>query len=198
MEKIGGSVKIRRIAITGAISSGKSTLSDLLAKRGAYVIKADELVHELLSSDPRTIQQVTTIFGDVLTNGVIDRKKLARFVFSDKEKLTALESILHPQVIEKIKSFYEKVSLNHYKAFVVEFPLLFEIGFNSWFDTVVYMTADTPILKNRFTGKGFTEEEFSKRSARFLPEEKKIGLSDIVIHNNGSLKQLEEEATKLL
>jgi dephospho-CoA kinase len=198
LEKIGESANIRKIAITGAISSGKSALSDFLAKQGAYVIKADDLVHKLLSNDPSIIQQIKTAFGDVLTNNTIDRKKIASLVFQDKEKLEKLEAILHPKVLEEIKVRYKTMASTSYKAFAVEFPLLFEINFASWFDTVVYVDSDPALCKKRFISRGFTEEEYSKRSARFLSEGLKKKQSDIIINNSGSLRELEEAATEIL
>ena len=117
MEKIGEHVNIRKIAVTGTLSAGKSTVCDLLKAHNAYVLKADDIVHELLSQDAITIQQVKEEFGEsVIQNGKVDRKTLATRVFTRPDQLNKLEQILHPKVVQTIKNAYTSTD----KLFVVE------------------------------------------------------------------------------
>lgn len=199
MEKIGENVKIRKIAITGTVSAGKSTVCELLRARGAFVIKADDIVHDLLLKNVSLIQKIKEKFSEqVIKNDQIDRKLLADLVFCNSDKLKSLEDLLHPEVIKTIKQTYETIKdLPNYKKFVVEFPLLFEIGFRDFFDTIVFVTADKERRKKRFMSKGFSEEQFDLRSNRYLPEKERIAKSDYTIKNNGSLENLNTQIANI-
>jgi dephospho-CoA kinase len=192
LEKIGGSVKIKKVAVTGTLSSGKSLVCQIFADRGAYIISADSIVHRLLSSDPSIIRQVVEIFGDsIFTNGQIDRQKLAKIVFPDREKLRRLEAILHPKVIEEIKISYETVKNSPlFRVFVAEVPLLFNIGFQSWFDTVIAVVSDPNKSLKRFMDKGFSSREYELRSKELLSSEEIARRSHTIIINDGSIEDL--------
>ena len=200
MEKIGENAKIRKIAITGSLSSGKSTVAEFLKKHGAYVLKADDIVHNLLSDDVIIIQKIKEVFGnEVVSLTKIDRKLLANIVFASSEKLKSLEEILHPKVVNTIKETYAHMNDSpNYKAFVVEFPLLFEINFDAWFDEIIYVTANTDLCKKRFIQRGFSEEQYESRQNRFLPEKGKITKSNTIIENNGSIENLNNQLANLL
>jgi dephospho-CoA kinase len=195
LEKIGENAKIRKIAITGTVSAGKSTVCEFLKTRGAFILQADNIVHNILLKNASIIQKIKEKFSDcVIKNGEIDRKLLADCVFSNSEKLKSLEDILHPEVIEIIKKTYDTIKDSpDYKAFVVEFPLLFEIEFEHFFDQVIFVTADEERRKNRFINKGFSEEQFKLRSKRMSSENEKISKSDFIIKNNGSLENLNNQ-----
>ena len=108
MEKIGGNANIRKIAVTGTLSVGKSTVCEFLKTQGAYVLKADDIVHDLLSRDVSVIQKVREVFGEgVFSQGKIDRKALAKLVFTDSELLSSLEKILHPKVVKIPREFHQ-------------------------------------------------------------------------------------------
>lgn len=201
MEKIGESVKIKTIAVTGDISSGKSTVCQLLSSLGAYVVIADEIVHSLLQNDPSCIEKVVNAFGKEVLNeeGHISRKALANIVFDNVKKLAKLESILHPKVIAEIKKSYETAKSSPSKSmFVVEFPLLYEIEFDSWFDQVIYVKAPKELAKKWFLAKGFSEETYKERSLRLLNTELKKNRADVVIDNSGSKENLKQQVMDFL
>lgn len=199
MEKIGENVKIRKIAVTGIVASGKSTVCDILEKKkGAYVIKSDEVVHDLYSQNEEIQKQVAEEFGEVIiSDGQIDRKKLAEVVFSDEKALAQLEEIVHPVVIKMIKNRYEEVKNLPYSAFVVEFPLLFEIGFEKWFDKNVVVACDEDECRKRFN-QTFHNNSFESRMANQLTQEEKKARADFVIENRGSIKNLEDEVNRFI
>lgn len=200
MEKIGGSAKIKKIAVVGIISAGKSTVCELLKAQGAYVLNADDIVHDLLSQDVITIQKIKEVFGKgVISQGQVDRKALANQVFTHSELLKSLEAILHPKVVKTIQDTYSLIEhRSDYKAFVVEFPLLFEIQFDTWFDEIIFVTADINLCKKRFLQRGFSEEQFEKRIKRFAHAEDKITKSHYVITNNGSVENLKKQIENIL
>ncbi len=195
MEKIGENVKIKKIAVTGSISAGKSTVCEELKLQGAYVLNADDIVHNLLSQDERLIQQIKENFSeDIFVQSKIDRNLIAKIVFKDPSKLKSLEEIIHPKVISRVKECYDQIKeMPQYKAFVVEFPLLFETKFDTFFDQIIYVRATQEIRKKRFQKK-----EFENREKRFLSETEKIAKSQIIIENNGSLKNLNKQLKNIL
>ena len=194
------SANIRKIAVTGGLAAGKSTFSDLLGEVGAFVIKTDEIVHHLLSSDSNTIREVTAAFGDdIRLFDKVDRKKLAYIVFDNQKNLKLLEEILHPRVKKELEKAYEnRKKEGKTNPFVVEVPLLFESHLDSWFDLIIYIKTPIELAKKRFIEKGFSETDFSNRNRRFLKEEEKMQRSHIVIDGSLPISTLKEKAEQLV
>lgn len=183
---------MKKIAITGGIASGKTTVRRILKKHGAYQLNSDDIIHQLLSEDKPSIDQVITLLGPkILADGKIDRKKVAEIVFSDDQKLKALEGILHPKLLEIINQEYNRVKEEgSYKSFVVEMPLVQEIGKERDFDVIIAVLCDEEKAKKRCV---FSEEEYVKRMKNQWSTLKKAKLADYTIVNNGSMKELEKQ-----
>ena len=99
---------LRRVGITGGLACGKTAVRKVFEELGAYVVDADEIVHKLLSPNTSIGKQVTDLLGkDILTDGQIDRGKIARKVFNDQLLLQALEKIIHPAVMLEIERQYQ-------------------------------------------------------------------------------------------
>lgn len=191
---------LKKIAITGGIASGKTTACHILEKHGAYVLYSDEIIHQLFKEDPSTKSSALELLGpDILTKKEIDRKKVADIVFNDNEKLRALEKLLHPKLLKRIDEIYHQVSHDKtYNLFVVEIPLIQEIGKEKTFDLVVAVTAKEAIAKERFKEKGFPEEMYNKRMQRQWNISKKKEHADHVIENNGTKQELEKHILRLI
>ena len=190
---------LKKIAVTGGLSSGKTTVCGLLKKQGAYVVSADEIVHHLLSPHTPLGQQVIKLLGsDIVSHHQLDRKKIAHIVFSDSQKLEALEQLLHPQVLDEIEKAYQKIKHNSaYRCFVAEVPLLYEIGAEKRFDLVIAVVADPTLCRARMqTHKEDSLEDYEKRMKRQLPN--KADRADVTILNNGSFEDLENQVTQIL
>lgn len=185
-----------KVAVTGTLCSGKSTVCQLLGELGAYVVSADDIVHQLLSSQIEIIQEVTKLLGkDIIVAGQLDRKIIAKIVFDDRRLLLEIEKILHPAVLEKIEEYYQEVSNEgNYSLFVAELPLLYEAQFENVFDKVILVTAKEEDCIGRFIKKDHhTEEEYRKRKERFISDEEKMRRAHIVIHNDASLQNLKKQ-----
>jgi dephospho-CoA kinase len=191
---------LNKVAVTGGLSCGKSSVCHLFQELGCFVISADEIVHELLSTDMDIIQEVVKLLGrDIFINNQIDREIIAKKVFIQPHLLKSLENILHPAVQKEIKKQY-KIEESRGKAplFIAEIPLLFETGADSFFDFTVTVAADVEICKKRFIHNTlYDQSEFEKRQLRQLSVQEKIKKADYVIENNGTLIDLKHAVKNL-
>lgn len=194
-------LKLKKVAITGGLSCGKSSVCRILKELGAYVVSADEIVHQLLSSDTNLGQQVVDLLGSgILVNHQIDRSQIARIVFRDPELLKDLEDLLHPAVYEKIEQEYrtQQASLKPPSLFVAEIPLLFETEGEKDYHFTVAVAAPLSDSIQRFqTTTQASEEEYARRASRQWPLMAKIAKADYAIMNSGTLSDLQEVTKEL-
>lgn len=186
---------LRKIAVTGGISAGKSTVCQILKEYGAYVVDADAIVHNLLSSKPQIRERVVALLGpEIIIGNQISRKKISEIVFSNPKKLNALEAILHPAVKEEIERQYDRVKTSSaYRFFVAEVPLLYEAQMENDFDTVLAVLAEDATLQKRCT-----QAHFDKRKKRQLSSDLKAAKAHFTIYNNGDLAQLRQSIQNFL
>ncbi|MDN3507193.1 MAG: dephospho-CoA kinase [Simkaniaceae bacterium] len=189
---------LKKIAITGGLSCGKSAVCQILQKLGAYVVSADVIVHQLFSPSSTLFQPLIALLGeDVIQTGRIEPRLVASKVFSNQETLKALEALIHPAVLEEIENQAKQAPANT-TLFVAEIPLLYEIEKDHLFDTVVAVVSDEKLAKKRFQEKtNHSMEEFEKRMTHQLPPSEKSARADYTILNNGTLKDLEMEVKNL-
>jgi len=193
-------LKLRKIAVTGSLGAGKTLVCQILGELGAFVVSADELVHELLASDRECIHKIALLFGsDVVIHHQVDRKKLAELAFGDSNKLKQLEAIVHPLVLAKMEALYESVhALKHHQLFVAEVPLLFEAGWERFFDRVIAVTADEKLCRKRSLAQGLSESDYALRAKRQLPAEEKKERADYQINNNTSREDLKTQIINIV
>lgn len=192
-------LKLKKIAITGGVASGKSSACQFFKELGAYVVNADAIAHELLDPNTDLGQQILRHFGsEIIKNGQISRRDLAEKVFQDQSKLKKLEQLLHPQVLKKIEELYKLAcEKGSYSSFVVEIPLLFEIGKEKNFDVVIAVLSDESEARKRFEESGFAATEYDLRMNRQLPLKTKAAKAHYIIHNNSSLENLKKQVIEL-
>lgn len=192
MAKIGENVKINllKIAVTGEISSGKSTVCKYFKENGAYVVDADKIVHMLLSLKTSVGKQVVKYLGkDIIEKEEISRKLVADIVFKDLEKLKKIEKLIHPYVFKEIESIYNVVNAKgKYLFFVAEIPLLYETGNENFYDYVVVVKSGQ---------KKRSEKTNSLREKRLMDITEKIEKADFVIINDSSFTALKRKVTKI-
>ena len=189
---------MRKMAVTGGISSGKSTVCRFFAELGAYVVSADAIVHDLLASKAAIRTKITSLIGpNAIINNQVDRKVIAERAFSNPEVLKSLELILHPLVFYEIQKRYEAIKNDpKYNLFLVEIPLLYETQTDNLFDSVLVVSTHKDLCKTRFQ-KSNSEKNFEQRFVLQLPLEEKEKRADFVLFNNGSLENLKKEVKNI-
>ena len=186
-------LKLKKVAVTGGLACGKSSVCHVFKEFGAYVISSDEIVHQLLSPDTNIGHQVIDLLGSgILSNGLFDHKKIANKVFNSPKELRQLEKIIHPAVLEEVKKRYDTVKFSSsYTIFVAEIPLLFEVGAEEYFDRTIAVSSDDSVCCKRFEDKtGYSREDYEKRMTMQLSPREKAKKADFVIVNNTSLGEL--------
>lgn len=181
---------MRKLALTGNIASGKSEVQKILVSLGYKVLDTDIVGHELLHNNT----EVKNAFAeyDIIENNEISREKLGKVVFSDEMLLKKLNSIIHPQIKNKIEDFFS-ANENEEKVFVA-IPLLFEANMQDMFDEIIFVYADDDLrLKRLMTRNNFDKDYAQKRIDSQSSQNEKINKSHIIIHNNGSLEDLKEK-----
>lgn len=194
------------VGITGGIACGKTTVSDLLAEKGAIPINADEIGHQLLKADSPVIDELTEAFGtDILeTSGDVSRKKLGAIVFKDKAARERLNGILHPLIIERSRGHARQLVKDDPTCVVLlDAPLLIEAGAYDTVDMIVVVTA-SPETQLRRTlergiaqGRPLTETEVQARIDSQMPVTEKVKYADVVIENEGDLEALHKQVDDL-
>lgn len=187
-----------KIAVTGNIGSGKSTFSKFIEEEGFKVIYADELSKDILSEDTSVKEKVIKKFGkESYQNGKLNKKFLTEKVFSNKQNLAHLESILHPVVIKKSVDLMNSC-LNKDDLVFLEAALIYEADMEDLFDYVILIAADRELrFKRKKQSDGYTEEQFAERENLQIPQDEKRKRADFIFENNSDLKSLKQKA-KLL
>lgn len=192
---------LKKVAITGGVSCGVSSVCELLQDlEEVSVVKADDIIEDLLYEDEEVYRAVVDLLGEeVLSRGRLDRVKIGRAIFAEPDLLYALEAILHPRVHDKIEELYQKERLDPQASlFIVDYPLLFEERQEPFFDEVVAVVANPDIARERFIRAYSDDEEFNRRSSFHLSNEEKMKRADFVIWNEGSFPDLKEQVENFL
>jgi dephospho-CoA kinase len=183
---------VKLVGLTGGIGSGKSTVSSLLAARGAVVIDADAIVRELQQPGQPVFDAIVAHFGEdvVATDGTLDRQALADRVFNDAEALAELGKLTHPAVGAEIAARIE-AQRGGDEVVVLDVPLLVE-GTSS-FPLAGVLVVDLPIetAVERLVGqRGMPETDARARIARQATREERLARADHVIDNSGTFENL--------
>jgi dephospho-CoA kinase len=187
---------VLRIGLTGGIGSGKSTVSALLAGRGAVIVDADRIAREVVEPGTEGLAAVVEAFGaQVLTaDGSLDRPALAAVVFSDPAARARLDAVVHPLVRRRTA---ELVAAAPDDAVVVnDVPLLVETGQAGSYDVVLVVEAHPEIRVARLVQRGLTEDDARARIASQATDEQRRAVADVVLDNSGTPEELAEQVDR--
>ncbi len=180
---------VKVIGITGGIASGKSTIAEILRSLGANVIDADKICHQLINTK-EIVQQITKKWGDHIQNkyGEIERCALAKIVFSDKKEISALNKIIHPEVIKHIRSRITKLKNEATtKAIVLDAALLVESNLVKVCDIIIFVDTNRDTCQRRaMIDRMWSSDEIGKRENFQDLLRVKREIADIIINNNQS------------
>ena len=186
---------MRTIGLTGGIGSGKSTVSKILADLGAFVIDADKVGHEIYLPGKGAWQQISAAFGqDILAEDqTIDRKKLGALVFNSADALKQLNTIVHPIMFKEIEQrIRAKRDEGYASPIVVEAAILIEANWLLLADEVwVVVTDKNAVIERVAEQRGMAAKDTEARIASQLSNQERLKYATVVIHNNGSLEDLQ-------
>lgn len=187
------------VGLTGGIGSGKSTVSRMLADRGAVVFDADRLAREAVAAGTPGFSAVVDRFGHEIVgpDGELDRKSLADVVFADEDMRRDLEAIVHPEVRRRLVEGVQ-AHLDSDRVVVFDSPLLVESGQQGYVQLLVVVTAPERMQIARLEAdRGMREDEVRARMSAQMPLEEKAEVADVVLDNEGSLEELEGQVERL-
>lgn len=168
-----------RVLLTGGIGAGKSTVGELLRARGALVIDADQVGHQVLAPGGAAFARVAESWPSVVVGGVIDRKRLADIVFSNPSDLERLESYTHAAIRQAIGNLIEHSTE---QVVVVEVPLLTDFMGAGWLRVVV--DADPDARTERLQRRGMNLDDANRRMAAQPSRAEWVASADVVIDNS--------------
>src|SRR3954471_7232295 len=187
---------VLRIGLTGGIGSGKSTVSALLAARGAVIVDADVIAREVVEAGTPGPARVVEAFGEgvLAPDGSLDRAALAAVVFADPEARRRLDGIVHPLVRARAAGLVAAAPPD--AVVVQDVPLLVETGQAGSYELVLVVEADLDTRVRRLVGRGVSEEDARARIAALAPDDQRGGVADVVLDNGGTVEELEAEVDR--
>lgn len=185
------------VGLTGGIGSGKSTVAAALVARGAVLIDADQIVHDLQRPGTVVFNEMVDRFGDgiVADDGSLDRQAVAGIVFSDTEALAALGAIVHPRVHREIESRVAEQSDTD-NVVVLDIPLLGETGWPGILGTIVVDLPPEVAIDRLVANRGFSESDARSRIEAQMDRDERLAFADFVVDNSGTIDDLTAEVER--
>jgi dephospho-CoA kinase len=192
-----------RVGLTGGVACGKTTVAEMLRERGAYILLADKLAHDLMRPGETVYGRVVEHFGSGILNedGSISRPKLAEVAFAGR--IQELNAIVHPAVLEAEDRWMDEVGRRDPRAIAVcEAALLYEAGGHERFDRIIVVTCPFESKVRRFAQRaGIALEaartDVERRMRAQWPDETKAARADYVIENSGALEDTTQQVGKV-
>jgi len=185
-----------KVALTGGIASGKSTVLKMFKELGAKVLDCDRIAKALTRRGNRGYKRIVQEFGPEILDekGRIDRKKLAQIVFFDEEKRKKLNSLIHPLVYERLEKRMKRMRED---VVIVDVPLLVESGGEKMFDKVIVVYSEPFVQLNRLIIRGLSEEEALARIRSQASWEERLRVADFVVRGDVDIKETKKEVEKI-
>ena len=194
IRQLGRLTRVLLVALTGGIGSGKSLAAEYFAELGAQVLDFDQLARDVIERGTEGFDEVIARFGDeILSQGIIDRSKLAAIVFSDSSMRQDLEAIVHPRIRQEFDSIVS--GLEGDSILISQIPLLVESKNEYPFEFVITVSAPEEIRRARLLERGMKNFQITKRIEAQSSDQAREAIADAIIHNTGDkvhlLRQVE-------
>jgi dephospho-CoA kinase len=190
--------QMKTIGLVGGVASGKSLAAKMLAELGAGVLDADRAGHAVLAEDAEVRAVLRERWGDAVFtgDGSVNRASVAQRVFGDGQLAEAerrfLESLVHPRIGERLAAQRDRLAADGKHVAVLDAALLFEAGWQSLCDIVLFVDAPRDVRLQRAKSRGWTDAEFTQREAAQWPVDEKRRAADFVLNNDGSEDDLRQ------
>ena len=188
------------IGLTGGILSGKSTISGMLAEKGAVIIDADQIGHEAYKPHTKAWQELVNTFGDsILTQkNEVDRKKLGDIVFADPQALERLNEIMHPRMRAMTRKEIDRLKGDGAAVVVLEAAVLIEAGWTDLVDMVwVTVAPEDVVLKRLHDRGGLSEDQARARIRSQISSEERSKHADEIIDTDCQLSEVKDRVEEL-
>lgn len=188
------------LGVTGNIASGKSLVAELLRRRGARVLSADQLAREIVAPGSALLAELAELFGaEVIgSDGGLNREILADIVFADEGARQRLNALLHPAIGRLAEERLAQLAASAAPLIVYEAPLLYEAGAEGRVDKVLVVTVSPKVQLERLCRRDRLDEEAaSQRVAAQMPQADKVARADYLVDNSGSRAELEQRVERL-
>jgi dephospho-CoA kinase len=191
---------MKLFGITGGVGMGKSTTGQLLEKQGIAVVDTDRIARQLVEPNQPALAEIAAAFGSslVLADGQLDRKALAKRVFSSASERAKLEEILHPKIRAVWQAEVQRWRDANLPVGAVIIPLLFETKAESSFDKIICVACSHATQQERLQARSWGRSEIRQRIEAQWPVEEKINRSDFVIWTDTTLKAHASQLAKIL
>ncbi len=185
------------LGLTGSIGMGKSAVAAMFVDEGVPVFDADATVHDLQKAGGALVPAIEAAFPGTTGPDGVDRQKLGAAVFGDRDRLTLLESIIHPAVAESRKAFL--ASYQDADMILFDIPLLFEKGGQAGVDTVVVVSAPAPVQRQRVLARAnMTSDKFEHILALQMDDADKRARADHVIDTGKDINETRADVHSLV
>jgi dephospho-CoA kinase len=186
------------VGLTGGIGAGKSTVSALLAERGAVIVDADQIARDQQAPGAPALIKMAERFGDHIIdeNGALDRAAVAQIVFSDKNALKDLNAIMHPAIQDEIQRQI-LANVDHDGVVILDFPLLGENPRRGLAGTIVVDVPYELAVRRVVEFRGMSEDDAWNRINSQMTREKRLAAATHVIDNSGSLDDLIDQVDRI-
>jgi dephospho-CoA kinase len=195
-----GAGRVRRVALTGGIATGKSHVRERFERLGVPTIDSDRLARDAVAPGSPGLAAVIERFGrGVLdADGALDRQKLATIVFADEQARKTLESIIHPEVRRATDAWFTTLDPARHPYAIADIPLLFEVNRDRDFDVVIVVAAEPETQIRRVMQRdGLSEPEARQRLAAQLPIDEKVRRADFVIRTDGPQEDTDRQVREV-
>jgi len=186
-----------RIALTGSIGMGKSTVAAMFERAGVPLFDADAEVRRLQGRGGALVKAIGERFPGSVRDGAVDRDALSALVLGKPGELAALEALVHPAVAAARETFIARHAAA--PALLFDIPLLFETGGEGAFDKVIVVSAPAAMQRARVLARpGMTPQKLDAILARQMPDADKRQRADFVVETGGDLSTTEAQVGHIL
>lgn len=186
-----------RIGLTGSMATGKTTVLNQCADMGVPTYSADEAVHELYRGE--AVPMVEAMFPGTVRDGEVDRQALGAQLAENPERISELETLIHPLVREKALEFLEQAQARGAAISVVEIPLLYETGAHYPLDCIIVTHCSDEIQRERALKRpGMNPERLDMLLSRQMSQEEKKQRGDFLVDTSGTIEQTRARTQQII